>query len=99
MDGAFEALRGALAEKQIKSNICSENEHIGEIERTNRTVKEWCRDIYNTIPFKRMPGRMIAEMVYAAVFWLNAFHPSKHLLNRLSPRTIMTGRTIDYKKH
>ena len=34
MDGAFESLRGALAEKHIESNICSENEHVGEIERT-----------------------------------------------------------------
>ena len=99
MDGAFESLRGALAEKQIESNICSENEHVGEIERTNSTVKERCRGIFNTIPFKRMPGRMIAELFYAAVFWLNSFHPSKHLLNNLRPRTIMTGRTIDFKKH
>ena len=53
MDGAFESLRGALALKQIESNICLENEHVGEIERTNRTVKERCRGVFNTLPFKK----------------------------------------------
>ena len=99
MDGAFESLCGELANKHIESNICSESEHVGEIERTNRTIKERCQGIYNTIPFEKMPGRMTTEMVYAAVFWINAFHPSKHLLNNLIPRTILTGQTIDYKKH
>ena len=76
--------------KNIETTICSENEHIGEIKRTNRTVKELCQGIYNTLPFKQLPGQMIAEMVYAAVFWLNAFHPNRDLLHNLSPRLIMT---------
>ena len=99
MDGAFESLRGALAEKDIEPNICSENEHVGEIERTNRTVKERCRGVYNTLPFNKLPGRLVAELVSSTVFWLNALHPGVHLLNNLSPRTLVTGRTIDYKRH
>ena len=99
LDGAFESMQHALAEKYIKTTICSENEHIGEIECTNRTVKERCQGIHNTLPFKQLPGKMIAEMVYAAVFWSNAFHPNRDLLQNLSQRTIMTGRMIDYNSH
>ena len=99
MDGAFESLRVELANKHIEANTCSRNEHVGEIERTNRTVKERCRGIFNTIPFKKLPARMIGELVFTTTFWLNAFHPSRHLLHKISPRTLLTGRTIDYNTH
>ena len=55
--------------------------------------------VYNTLPFNKMPGRLIAELVHCTVFWLNALHLSKDLLNNLSPRTIVIGRTIDFNKH
>ena len=40
MDGKFTCIRGNLAELQINLNIYSKNEHIGKIERINRTIKE-----------------------------------------------------------
>ena len=83
----------------IHTNICSESKHVGEIERHNRTVKERVRGIFNTLPFKKMPRRMVAEMVYAAVFWLNAFYPNKNALSNLSPRAIVTGLSINFLKH
>ena len=39
MDGQLACIRGNLAELQININICSNNEHVGEIERLDRTVK------------------------------------------------------------
>ena len=39
MDGQFTCIRGNLAELQINLNIFSNDEHMGEIERLNRTVK------------------------------------------------------------
>ena len=45
MYGQFEPLRGALAEMKITMNVCSEAEHIGDIKRMNRTVKECARRI------------------------------------------------------
>jgi hypothetical protein len=42
---------------------------------------------------------MIVEMVFLSVFWLNAF-PNKHGMSQtIRPRTIVTGRHIDYKIH
>ena len=45
-----------------------------------------------------MSGRLVAEMVYAAVFWLNTFYPGQTLSN-MSPRSIVTGLSVDFNKH
>jgi len=99
MDGQFEPLRGDLAAMGVELNTASNDEHVPEIERYNRTVKERVRGIYNTLPFKRMPGRMVIEMVSSSVFWLNAFPANGGVSPTLSPRTLITGSTIDFNKH
>ena len=76
MDGQFTCIRVNLAELQININICSNDEHAGEIERLNRTIKERFRGIYNTLPFDKLPGRMIVQLVELFIFWLNALPPS-----------------------
>ena len=40
MDGQFETLCGDLAEMQINLNVASNDEHVPEIERHIRTIKE-----------------------------------------------------------
>ena len=59
MDGQFEPLRGALAEMKITMNVCSEAEHIGDIERLNRTIKKRARGVVTHLPYKKLPGRMV----------------------------------------
>ena len=54
-------------------NICSNDEHVPEIERLIRTIKERARCMYNSVPFQRFPVLMLKEMVTACVFWLNMF--------------------------
>ena len=97
MDGQFQCLDGPLSALDVSLNICSNAEHVGEIERNIRTVKERVRCIYVTLPFEKMPGRLIVKMVYTVIFWLNCFYPSETVVKGSSPRTIMTGRNIDYK--
>ena len=86
MDGKFKCIWGNLAELQININIWSNNEHIGEIERLNRTIKERFRGIYNTLPFDKLPGRMIVQLVALVIFWLNALPPSPWVGGNFSPR-------------
>ena len=50
MDGQFEPLQGALAEMKITMNICSEAEHVGDIERLKRTVKECACGVVTHLP-------------------------------------------------
>ena len=98
-DGEFEALRGDLAEAGSQLNITAENEHVPEVERYIRTLKERTRATYNTVPFKRMSGTMIVEMVHAANYWLNMFPANDGVSAIQSPRRILTGQYSDYALH
>ena len=99
MDGEFVPLRGGLAKIGITLNETSRDEHVGDIERYIRTIKERMRSIYNTMPFHKVPARLVIEMAKTAVFWLNAFPVSKGVSRDLSPCTILTGQKVDYKRH
>ena len=96
MKGVFEVLRGDLADMQITLNTVSNNEHVPEMERHIRTTKERTRCVYNTLPFKRIPARMIIEMVYYSTFWLNSFPADDGISDTLSPRALVVGSQIDY---
>jgi hypothetical protein len=49
MDGEFEPMRGDLADPCIALNETARDEHVGEIERFIRMLKERMRAIYNTL--------------------------------------------------
>jgi hypothetical protein len=57
MDGEFECLRGDLAALGVALNTTANDEHVGDIERYIRTVKERARSIYNTLPFQQLPTK------------------------------------------
>jgi hypothetical protein len=99
VDGQFEPLQGKVTTLGITLNAISHNEHVPEIERYIRTVKErtWC--VYNTLPFKQMPLRIIVEMVYYSIFWLSMFPANNGISNNMSPRSIIAGLKLDYTKH
>jgi hypothetical protein len=98
-DNEFEVLRGELSQIQIQLNTAAADEHVPEIERYNRTIKERCCSIYNTLPYKKIPHIMLAHMVYFSVFWLNSLPPKGGIATHVSPRTIITGLTINFSLH
>ena len=99
MDGEFVHLRGELASMGVTLNDTSCDEHVGDVERFIRTIKERMRAIYNTLPFQKVPARLIIEMAKASVFWLNSLPQKNGLDSKLSPRTIVTGQKLDFKRH
>ena len=99
MDGEFVPLRGGLAEIGVTLNENSRDEHAGDIEWYICTVKERMRSIYNTMPFHKVPACLVIEMAQTTVFWLNAFPVLGGASRDLSPRTILTGQIVDYKRH
>ena len=52
-----------------------EFEHVPEIERQHRLIKEQARACRHSLPFKMIPKIMIIEMIYNCVLWINAFPP------------------------
>jgi hypothetical protein len=80
-------------------NVVSADEHVPEIERYIKTVKETTRCVYITVPFKQMPPTMVIEMVRASVFWLNMFPPTDRASGSLGPTGLMVGLKLHYTKH
>jgi hypothetical protein len=99
MDGEFEPMHGDLANLGIALNEAARDEHIRDVERFIQTLKERMCAIYNTLPFTNMPPRLVIEMAKHAVYWLNAFLHPDGVSDTLSPRTIVTGQTVDYNRH
>jgi hypothetical protein len=96
-DSEFECTHGSVAgDLHSDLNICGEKEHVPDIKRCIRTIKERTRCTYTIAPFEHFPPRMIIEMVFLAIFWLNGFPHKLCISQTLSPRTIVTGLSIDY---
>ena len=62
MDREFVPLRGGLAELGVTLNIMSRDEHVGDIKRYIHRVKERMCAIYNTLPFQKIPMRLVIKM-------------------------------------
>lgn len=96
-DGEFAPLESAMPRTAF--NLCGTEEHVPEIERYIRTVKDRIRSCCNALPFQSIPRVMLARMVANAIFWLNSLPPKEGVSPTLSPRFILTGRHLDYTKH
>jgi hypothetical protein len=101
MDGKFEPIQGDLVDMSpgITLNKTANDEHVGDIERFIRTLKEQMRVIYNTLPFNHMPSRINIKMAKHSVFWLNSFPHQNGVSADLSPSTIITSQAIDFNRH
>jgi hypothetical protein len=91
MDGEFEPMRGELTDLGVALNETPRDEHVGDIERFIRTLKEQMCAIYNNLPFRNMPPRIVIEMAKNAIYWLNSFPHPNGVSENLSPHTIITG--------
>lgn len=90
-DHEFESCRQQIESLHISLNVTAWDEHVGEVERYIRTVKERTREVFNLLPFQRIPACLVAELVMSQVFWLNAFPVTDGISDRLSRRYILTG--------
>jgi hypothetical protein len=99
MDGQFEPLCSDIASLNIGLQTVEHDDHVPEVECYICTLKERARAIYNTLPFQKLPARMIIEMIYYCNLWLNAFPHADGVSDTLSPHNIITGQHIDFNKH
>ena len=63
-DGEFEPIRPWFP----SLNTCAENEHMPDVERFIRTVKDSTRSIYRMLPFTRIPRIILIHLVKIAFF-------------------------------
>jgi hypothetical protein len=77
-------------------NLTSANEHVPEIERWIRVVKERCRETRHSLPFHTTPQAPHCTQFRQAV----DFFPTKGgVSDTISTKTIIYGATLEYKKH
>jgi hypothetical protein len=61
-------------------------EHVAEIERRIRTIKERCRAIMCTLPYKALPNLIIIQLLHFAVMvWLNNMPSATGISTQFSP--------------
>ena len=99
MDNEFEVLRHTLQDEGITLNTASADEHVPQIERHIKVVKERVCSTWNSLPYKKSSYRMISRMVENTFFWLKALAKNSGTSSTISPQTLMTGTTIDFSKH
>ena len=60
---------------QIDLNVSVRNEHVTEIERLNRTMKDCIRSVYTELIrlYVHIPGFLVRKLVYAVMSWINSF--------------------------
>jgi hypothetical protein len=83
------ALHDALLPTNFR--IYATGEHVGAIERSVRTVKERCRSICHTLPYRKFTKLMTIRLIDTAIFWLNAFPSKNGVSDFLSPSSIVQG--------
>jgi hypothetical protein len=101
VDGEFALLQVPIQSMPggPKVNLTSANEHVPEIERRIRVVKERARSFRYSLPLNRIPKLLTIHIVFVALKLLNHFPPKGRISNTISPKTIRTGETLDYKTH
>ena len=97
VDQEFEKLEGLLDSVEI--NTTASREHVGEIERSNRVVKERVRSISSTLPYTILPKQIVIHLVYYVVIFLNCSVATNGVSATLSPREIILRRKLDWVKH
>jgi hypothetical protein len=96
-DGEFKPLQEEIL--LVSFNLCTNDEHVPKIEQYIRTVKDRMRSGYNSLRFEWVPQMIVIWLAANSVFWLNAFPHPDGVSDSLSPRFLITGQHLDYKKH
>ena len=95
-DGASEFISAgvSMATHRVRWNTVAKNQHVPEIERNIRLIKERCRSIINTLPFQ-VPQSIIEHMVHHAVTMINMVPREGE---RISPRQAVVGKAPNAKE-
>ena len=97
-DHEFDTIRDDLKEIfEVILNTSSANEHVLEMERQIRTIKDSMRGSRASLPFNILPTLMAFACCKYHVYWLDMF-PSENSLSRVyGPRVFLEQHYPNYK--
>ena len=93
-DNGFKCIATELFPTRL--NLASAGEHVPEVERSIRTLKERARAAIYGLPFKRHATQLIVANVRYHNDWLNRFPATDGVSKTLSPRQIIWGDNADF---
>ena len=83
----------------VNITISATNEHVGEVKRQIRTIKERCHGILGMLPFSHLPQQFIIGLVQFVTMWLNEFSSDTGIAGRWSPWELICWQWLDASKH
>lgn len=95
----FSVRRNQLMAIGIVLNETSAGEHVLEIERNNRYLKEKVCSIVSSNPFKTLPRVLLKPIIIDSTKWKNIFLRKAGIRHNVSPRFLLTGLSTDFKIH
>ena len=95
MDMEFDKVKPLLP--HVIVNTSAAREHVGEVERKIRVIKERARACISTLPYKILPKIMIINLMHFCVFWLNMTPTKSSITDRYSPRELICRQRADAK--
>jgi hypothetical protein len=98
-DSEFYGLRNQLLHQGVLLNTAAAHEHVGDIERYIRVIKERVRAIITTLPFSHFPRLLRREIIYFAVSAINHTIRQTGIIPNQSPTSIITGQVLDALKN
>ncbi len=97
MDQEFDKVKEAC--HMVEINTTAAREHLGEIERFIRTIKERSCALVSDLPYNILPRQVTIHLVYFAVHWSNSLPAAVRVSKKYSPHEIVLGRKLDFDKH
>ena len=98
MDMEFDKLKDKMG--SIKIITTAAREHVGDIERYIRVIKERARSVASQLPYKsHMPDQIVIHLMKFVVMWINAVPHRNGVSTTMSPREIVLGVKMDFKQH
>ena len=86
----------------VNVNTTAAREHVGEIERGIRYLKERCRCSVSTFAvagIKFLAKPIVIQLVYNVTLFVNVVPDALGVSERYSPREIVTQRKFDFERH
>ena len=93
----FDKIKAILLQLNINSSAAGE--HVAEVERHIRLLKDRCRGILSTLPFKQVPNIILIHLLQFIMMWLNAFPIKNGVLAQPSPQELIYVHKLDTGKH
>ncbi len=97
MDIEFDKVRNHVP--MLDVNTTAASEHVEDIERHIRLIKERAQCIICTLPYSRLPRIMLIHLLHFITMWLNNFPVSNGVSVNFSPREIILRHRLSYKYH